>query len=330
MKVTQSRLEDGRIELAAMASSEESRLAIDYAYAAFARLASLQVEEGQTIEEAALTKLGIHDLSAHVTPYAIEHLIPIAINKSGIQPAFTPHAHDARIESSDAGSINFTFTVTPKPHHELSSYDPVAISVVEPVLFEEDVEREMEQYQSLMNSFDDPDKSKKLRVLVIDKLEHLNAQSFANQKRQAVAIELAKRLEGDLADDIVQQTFLDSLKQLQDKIIAQGSTFKDFLEEHGGEENVDMLVMWQAREALRQGYALDAVYRHEKLAISETDIRNACCTITGIQDSVQAYNQVAMAGKTYVAIETAQRFKATDWLIGKAVITVREQSPLEG
>ena len=159
--------------------------------------------------------------------------------------------------------------------------------------------------------------------------EDLNAQSFLNQKRQAVSIELSKRLEGDVPDEILRAMFADLLDGLKAQLKSQGTPFSEFLGEHGGEENVNMLLMWQARETLRQGYALDALYRHEKLSVSQADIDETCRTISGIGDPRKAREAAHAMGRMHVVKETAQRFKATDWALERADISVRDQTPLD-
>ena len=328
MKINQSRKQGGSVAISAQASGEELKNALDYAYNTFALNIGLKVSPGQTIEEAAKSTLGIADLTPQIQPYLEERLIALAVDKSGIMPAFEPESAILSQPKSGSG-ICLDFTIVPKPTFELSSYEPVSISVVRPVVFDEDIEREMAVYEPIMGDFDDPDKNQKLRALVTQKLEDLSASTFLNQKRQAVSIELAKRLEGDIADEIMLAQFADLLDGLKSQLRSNNIPFADFLQEHGGEENVNMLLMWQAREVLRQGYALDALYRHEKLSVSEADIDETCCAISGMDDARKARENARAMGKMHSVKEAAQRFKATDWALERAEITVRDRSPLE-
>lgn len=329
MKVIRSRQRDGSIKLAARTTAAELEAALDYAYGAFAKSVGLVPAANQTVEECAWETLGLTDLTPHIQPYLEERLIALAIDKSGIMPAFAPKT--ATLSQPDSGlGIALELAVVPKPEFELSSYEPVSISVVRPVVFEDDIEREMASYESLLESFGDPDKREKLRNLVVAKLEDLNKQTFANQKRQAVSIEISKRLEGEIPDEIMGAMFAEHMEGLKAQLRDQGTPFADFLEEHGGEENVNMLLMWQAREALRQGYALDALYRHEGLKVTDSDINSTCCAMSGLDDPVKARRNARAMGMMHAVKEAAQRFKAADWLVDRADITVRDRSPLEG
>ena len=328
MRVKRTRQQDGTVKLSAQMTAEELKKALDYAYGAFASSMGLQPDPSKTVEEAARDTLGITNLSPYIQPFLEERAASLAIDESEIMPAFIPKSVEFSQPKSGKG-IDFECIVMPKPSFELSSYEPVTISVVKPHVFEEDVEREMATYEGFMQDFDDPDSREKLRSLVIQKLEDLNAQSFINQQRQAVSIELAKRLEGQIPDVIIRNMFAELLEGLKTQLRSQETAFSDFLTEHGGEENVNMLLMWQARESLRQGYALDAVYRHEKLKITEEDIDATCCTISGLDNPTRARETARAMGKMHVVKETAQRFKASDWAVEQAEVTVREQSLFE-
>ena len=328
MKVKRSCQQDGSIRLEAQTSAFELRDALDYAYRAFSESIGLKPSPGQTIEEAAQATLGLSDLTPQIQPYLEQRLIALAVDKSGIFPAFLPKTAALSQPKSKMG-ICLECNVTPKPAFELSSYDPVSISVVKPVMFEEDITREMAMYENVLDDFDDPDKREKLRNLIVQKIEETNAQTFLNQKRQAASIELAKRLEGSIPDEILRSMFMELLEGLKTQLKSQGTPFANFLEEHGGEENVNMLLMWQARESLRQGYALDALFRHRKMKITEADVDSTACAIANLADPIKARENARAMGKMYAVKEAAQRFKATDWLVETAEITIRDQSPLE-
>ena len=95
-------------------------------------------------------------------------------------------------------------------------------------------------------------------------------------KLQVAASELAKRFEGRIQDEVyeaMQQTLVSNLRgQLQQ----QGIPFEQFVQSQGGEQQFGMIMMMQTREMLVQGYALDALFRHEKMTLTDEDIDAAC------------------------------------------------------
>ena len=44
------------------------------------------------------------------------------------------------------------------------------------------------------------------------------------------------------------------------------------MQSQGGEQQFGMILMMQTREMLVQGYALDALFRHEKMTLTDEDI----------------------------------------------------------
>ena len=73
--------------------------------------------------------------------------------------------------------------------------------------------------------------------------------------------------------EAMQQTLVSNLRgQLQQ----QGIPFEQFVQSQGGEQQFGMIMMMQTREMLVQGYALDALFRHEKMTLTDEDIDAAC------------------------------------------------------
>ena len=128
MKIKQKKLDDGRIQIDAVATSGEVARALDVAQYAFAQQMGLRQEGNKTIAEVAESTMGINDLDSVVESQAAEFLAPFAIDKSGITPAFPPQPM-AAMPLKRGYDYGFKLYVTPKPAYELSSYDPVEITV---------------------------------------------------------------------------------------------------------------------------------------------------------------------------------------------------------
>lgn len=87
MKVTEKKLDDGRILLEAVASTAEVSHALTAAQYRFAQQMGVQPTPGMSVEQAVEKQLGIKDLDAIVQQQAVEYLVPFAIDKRNITPA---------------------------------------------------------------------------------------------------------------------------------------------------------------------------------------------------------------------------------------------------
>ena len=99
-------------------------------------------------------------------------------------------------------------------------------------------------------------------------------------------------------------------------------TYEQFIEQQGGEQQFNMMMMMQTREMLVQGYALDALFRHEKLVLTDEDIEAACRAMNPQQNPKQVRNQMEQSGRGFALREAAERLKANQWLVDHAVVNV--------
>ena len=128
MKVTEKKLADGRYELTAVAATAEVAQAFNVAHYSFLANMGVQVGPGQTPEKVAEEELGIVNLDMVSQQLAIDYLVPFAVDKRNLCPAFPPKPIvDQMIKRGE--TFEFKLRVTPKPDYELSSYDPVTITV---------------------------------------------------------------------------------------------------------------------------------------------------------------------------------------------------------
>lgn len=96
------------------------------------------------------------------------------------------------------------------------------------------------------------------------------------------------------------------------------------MSQNGGEQQINMMLMLQTREMVVQGYALDAVFRHENLGLSEDDIDEACHMMAPNANPKQVRQQIESEGKNFVLRESAERLKANKWVADHAKVTVQE------
>ncbi|MCL2883839.1 MAG: hypothetical protein FWF30_05190, partial [Coriobacteriia bacterium] len=136
----------------------------------------------------------------------------------------------------------------------------------------------------------------------------------------AAAAELAKRLTGQIPDQIVEYTRGSLLKQIEANLLAQGRTLDDLIEhEGGGQEQFDRQLIEQVREMLAQGFSLDALARHLGMSVSPEDIDEAFRQIAPGQEKRMRQDFEA-TGRMYLIYDDALRNKANQWLVETATI----------
>ena len=90
MKVTEKKNPDGTIELTAVAATAEVAQAFNVAHHSFLANMGLQVGPTQTPAQVAEEELGIVNLDAVSQQLAVDYLVPFAVDKRNLCPAFPP------------------------------------------------------------------------------------------------------------------------------------------------------------------------------------------------------------------------------------------------
>lgn len=124
MKVTQKKIDGGKILLDCVASEEDVAKAFYTASVEFANQMGLRPQRNVTVEQAVKEQLGITDLDSMVQGRALELIAPMALDKKDIIPLFPPKPMGTT-EFKRGKKFAFTLNVTPKPQYELTSYEPV-------------------------------------------------------------------------------------------------------------------------------------------------------------------------------------------------------------
>ena len=428
MKVTQRKLDDGRLRLECVATPTEVNEVLQSAYIQFAQQMGLRPEKDKTVAQVAEEQMGIKNLDTVVQQQAIDGLVPYAIDKKNLTPAYPPKAeHDHAIVRDR--EFAFAIVVLPKPKYELSSYEPVTITVQPFSVSEEEVQRHMdetaEHYAEYvaadphpvvkgdsvkvklvcseggkpmpglttdgrtyttgagympdgfdeniigMNvgetkefSFEGPSLNDKgeectqkvdcvATVLEIQKkvtpeitdewvqkympmyksaedfrnsiresLEKQGREQYNDYNRQLAASELAKRFEGSIPDDIYEAMREQLMINVRQTAQQQGKTLDAFIEEQGGQQQFGMMMMMQIRELLVQGFALDALFRHERLTLNDEDIDAACHLMNPQVNPKMLRQRLEQTGRGFMLREAAERLKANNWLLEHANIRI--------
>ncbi|WP_251178685.1 trigger factor [Adlercreutzia agrestimuris] len=428
MKVTEKKLDGGKVLLEAAASPAEVGHAFTLAQYAFAQQMGIQPKPGQSVAQAVEQQAGIKDLDNMVRSQVADFLAPFALDKRNLVPAF-PAKPVYSEEPKRGAAFEFTMTVTPKPEYELTSYEPVSITIPSMEIAEAEIDQQIaymaESYAEFITdeprpvaagdslllaleasvdgksleglntdgrtlvlgmglmppsfeeqiigmqpgetkefSFDaptlpgeTPDKidakvtvkeiQKKVLPTIDDEWVTKNMPLYPNLaalrqgiadtmmmsmkpqyeqlKAQVAAAELGKRFQGKI-EDAVYEAMRDTLvASMQAQVAAQGMSFDQFVASQGGEQQFSMMLMLQTREMLVQGYALDAVFRHEKLTTTDDDILAVCATMSP-QDPQAIKRQMDEEGRGFALREMAERNKANQWVVDHAHITI-ENAP---
>jgi len=164
-----------------------------------------------------------------------------------------------------------------------------------------------------------------LKADIARSLEAQQRQNYDNQVRSAAANELTKRFQGKIADEVYEAARDNLVSNIRQGLQQQGKTWEEFIEENGGEQQLGMLLMIQTREMLVSGFVLDALYRHEKLSITDADLDEACASINPQVNPKQLRAEFEKNGSMFALREAAQRLRANKWAVEHAKITYIEE-----
>lgn len=338
---------DGNYLYQATASEGEVSQALLSSYAEFAAtlgLAAVDVDPGE-IERKAEDLMGVKDVKSIITPKVLAKLTTIAIDAKQHRPAFAPTAQAAS-PVREGEPCSFSFSLTPKPILKLAEHDPIDIAIEIPAVTEQDVDQEILYIASAYLARSDDGESptenasfeiddewvrknapwfkdyEGMRRIVRKNLEETTEASIENRRRSATAKELAKHLVGEIDNGSYRETVENLRAGLLEQLKQSGVTWDEFVAGQGGEDAVGMALLVQAREILTQGYALDALFAQQKLVLTQDDIDKACQAMNPGQPTRDTYEAAKRMGRMHTLMETAERFKANDWLVDHSNVTV--------
>ncbi|MBP5314120.1 MAG: trigger factor, partial [Eggerthellaceae bacterium] len=142
---------------------------------------------------------------------------------------------------------------------------------------------------------------------------------------QEAATAIGARFEGVIPDDLYESMRDNVLTTLKNTLANNNVKFEDFVNQNGGEQQFNMFLMVQARQMLVEGFALDAVYRHEKLTIDEDDINEACLQLAPNVDPKETRQIMESSGEGFILRETAERLKANKYVLQTAKKTFEKK-----
>ena len=162
-------------------------------------------------------------------------------------------------------------------------------------------------------------------------LENLRAQIRSGLEEQArvqsqqdlsalIDAQLAERFEGSIPDDIYKAASQSIFRSMSAELQQQGKTLEDMMREHGmTREQLNMQVMLQARDVIRQGFALDRYFEVMCDELTDEDIEEAYSSFAPGNEE-KAREQFEGTGRLYAVHEVARRLKAHRVLAENAII----------
>lgn len=140
-------------------------------------------------------------------------------------------------------------------------------------------------------------------------------------KEQACLEEVAKRLKGDVPENLSAQNESQLIQDFFRQLQAQGMTFDAYLQQMGmNSEQFRDDVKKQAAEMTKQDLALDAWARHAKLEATDVDIEMEFIK-SGVEDPKALQAEWQKNGQMYMVREGVLRAKAVQDLMDSAKVT---------
>ena len=144
MKVIKKKQADGHVRLDVTASTAEVSNALNQASEQFCAQMNIQPVRGKTPAQVVSERLGIRDLDSVVAQQAVDMLVPHALNKHNLVPAFQP-TPQLSTPIKRGRAFQFSLDVLPKPSFELSDYSPVKFTAQPFMPDEEEIDRQISQ-----------------------------------------------------------------------------------------------------------------------------------------------------------------------------------------
>ncbi len=158
------------------------------------------------------------------------------------------------------------------------------------------------------------------RARVRDYVAKREGEGDPGQLEALADTQLGERLRGAIPDELIERTTRDMMDSIRQNAEASGMTLEEFAKLQGGtSQEFQTNVMMQARESLRQGLALDAVFKHYNMTITDAD-EKAALTELAPGNEEAARRSLADNDAWYLVINMAMRLKAHNWVMQTAVI----------
>jgi FKBP-type peptidyl-prolyl cis-trans isomerase (trigger factor) len=364
MKIRKRQIEGNRLEMAVTVTPHELSEPLKVAMIQLAMQLGINPMSADDLSEAIKGKAENAFVSTFIENQVMNALAPFVVTREDLDIVMTPKVYSLDSPLAEGEDFSFRVVVNLKPVCTLTSYEPVSVSVPSVRMTEQEIDEQINEMADSYALYENEDGSsavdgssaadghsasnhrKKVPAITdewiranlkdigsLAEFRELLRQEGELRKQKAVddmmtfmaVSELAKRLEGEIPDEVYEYTRDDMIRNLETGLYQQSTTLKDYLERQGmSEQQFGMEMMMQAHEVIAQGLALDALARHLQMEVSEQDILDTL-ELMAPGHARDAREQFENTGKMYTVRENARRNKTNQWLAQNAHITYEDQ-----
>lgn len=353
MDVSKLSSENHFVELRVHAYAGEVHRAFHDGLEAFIDQYDLKGLDGDTPEEKIVGAVGEEQAKDIISQAVIGHLIPFALEQAHVMPMATSRI-DADGDPVPDQEYEFTVKVLAKPSYELSSYEPVEVTVpARGEVTETDIDQQVamlaEQYAivklnpetgeseiippEVTDEWVVENLSKETGMYTVAELreqfreasQRVRDEEFEQAKTAIVLAEYAKRFEGEITPEMIEAMTTDMFEAFKADIAHSGTSMMEYMHQNRTDEKqVRAALASQAEAQIKQGLVLDAIYRHNNLRIEMKDLRGMIKTMAPDQDEQDTYDMMQKSGRLFLLREGVERMKAADWAVETATIHIAE------
>ena len=140
---------------------------------------------------------------------------------------------------------------------------------------------------------------------------------------------LIERLEGDVPEEMIESRANSMLREFFETLEGRGISVQEYLQMTGvTPEQMQNDLRVQADQRVREELALEALFRAQKIEITDTDVDDAVREIAGGDETAAATlrENLAANGALPIVHEQIMHRKALKWLIDSVAVVEEEQS----
>lgn len=351
MKVDIVSKNDEEVRLRAEASGEEVTKAFNDGLDAFILQYNLGSLKGDSSYEKICNALGEEDADQAIYSAVVNFLVPFAISEYGKAPLAT---YDVESEGKPESGEAFTFELTllEKPHFELTSYEPLTVSIQPmPEVKESDIDQQVSifiRHVVAVQQGCDPDSSdlevpeltdawveENLAGTGMKSVEDLRERfRITSRNELASRYELAKmnavmeaylpRFTGTVSEKMLSAMTQELFETLVSDLLNEGTNFEEFSKKEGmSEEEIRKSLSSQAENQLIQGFILDAIFDHERITLQPEDLIQALKNMAPGKEE-ETFDAMQKSGRGFLLKQGAQRMKAAEWILDHTTFVVEE------
>lgn len=337
MKVEKINDNGEEVRLRVTASAAEMEKAFTDGLDAFAAQYQLDQLEGDTALQKIQGAMDEEEAQGAIYTGVVNYLVPFAIEKHGAMPLSTYGIESEEAPEPDK-KFTFEMTLLVKPDFELSSYEPAHCHIGPcPEVHEADIDQ---QVQMLVQEFvsmqpgennelpevTDEWVAANLAPMGLSTVEELrqrfretSAEELAaryEQAKMAAAMEqYASRFTGEVSEKMLNAMTEELYETFLSQLAGDGMSAEQFFAAQGmTEEEVRGTLSAQAENQLLQGFILDAIFRHEKLQLTSSDLIISLKNIAPGHEE-EAFESMQKTGRAFLLKEAAGRMKAAQWIL---------------